>query len=143
MGTDEPLRGWADEAERFSENHPARMDTGTPPGVANRERKDWRSAGFPLQSWERVQGRRSRWAVFRPGPVTRMTASVADLTAAIAMILAPPPPPKRGGTFFYCPWREQSEPGTVSVCGIPHARYRGARFRTQAAYRRHWRRYHT
>jgi hypothetical protein len=46
-----------------------------------------------------------------------------------------PPPPRRGGTFVYCP---------VTLCaseaqGVP---LDYTRFRTEKAYRRHWRRRH-
>ena len=52
------------------------------------------------------------------------------------------PDPKRGGTFLYCPWTEE-RPGHVSVCGAANLKRTGARFRSLAKYRRHWRRAHS
>jgi hypothetical protein len=56
-----------------------------------------------------------------------------------------PPEPKRGGTFFYCPWTSLTHVNGVTrwSCGWDRARWAGSRFRTAAAYRRHWRRVHT
>jgi hypothetical protein len=51
------------------------------------------------------------------------------------------PEPDRGGTFFYCPWTEK-HPGGGSACGAANRKRTGARFRTAAKYRRHWRRAH-
>jgi hypothetical protein len=59
---------------------------------------------------------------------------------------AEPPEPERGGTFFYCPWAEdRTEHGRVThwACGVLKPGWAtGTRFRTEAAYRRHWRRQH-
>ena len=53
------------------------------------------------------------------------------------------PPPITGGTFHYCPWRERIKGGVVS-CGVRKWGWAtGTRFRTLAAYRRHWRKCHT
>lgn len=51
------------------------------------------------------------------------------------------PPPKRGGTFFYCPWTDRGA-GYSAVCGQGNRARTGARFRTLARYRRHWRKAH-
>lgn len=59
------------------------------------------------------------------------------------------PPPKCGGTFFYCPWTERTVKRagavTVSWCGAG-SKYGvavPARFRSETAYRRHFRRAHS
>jgi hypothetical protein len=58
-----------------------------------------------------------------------------------------PPPPKRGGTFVYCPWahvEKRTGRTEVTLCA---SEAQGVvldytRFRTEKAYRRHWRRQH-
>lgn len=58
------------------------------------------------------------------------------------------PPPIRGGTYFYCPWNEtvrETAGGRVThwACGVLHVGWAtGTRFRTEKAYRRHYRRDH-
>ena len=52
------------------------------------------------------------------------------------------PPPRRGGTYLYCPWEKWAGFGSVTVC-TRSRRCNGTRFRTLAAYRRHWRRHHS
>lgn len=53
------------------------------------------------------------------------------------------PNPIRGGTFYYCPWQETTKPGTVTSCGIKKPGWAtGTRFRTDQAYRHHYRKYH-
>lgn len=56
------------------------------------------------------------------------------------------PDPIRGGTWFYCPWQEiRTEGGRAShvSCGIRRWNWAsGSRFRTAAAYRRHYRKQH-
>jgi hypothetical protein len=56
------------------------------------------------------------------------------------------PRPRRGGTFFYCPWNIHVRVGGRTdhwFCGTPKAGWAtGTRFRTAAAYRRHYRRDH-
>lgn len=57
------------------------------------------------------------------------------------------PEPVRGGTFFYCPWQERETLSGGRVdhhsCGVLKPGWAtGTRFRTAAAYRRHYRRHH-
>lgn len=57
------------------------------------------------------------------------------------------PEPRRGGTFFYCPWqmRENGKAGRITqwFCGVLKPGWAtGSRFRTAAAYRRHYRKHH-
>lgn len=53
------------------------------------------------------------------------------------------PNPIRGGTFYYCPWEERPRPGTVVSCGIRKPGWAtGTRFRTDRAYRHHYRKDH-
>ena len=82
-----------------------------------------------------------RWAGLSFAPRT----DFAKLAQARREIATEPPSPKRGGTFFYCPWtlRERKAGGvSVSSCGGVQHWGAGTRFRTEAAYRRHWRRAH-
>lgn len=56
------------------------------------------------------------------------------------MSLTEVPPPKHGGTFFYCPWTEfNAATAAVNWCARS---WRGSRFRTAKAARRHFRRHH-
>ncbi len=61
------------------------------------------------------------------------------------VILSKVPEPRHNGTFYYCPYRVEEQHGggiSVTTCGMKYHSYTGSRFRTEKAYRRHWRRYH-
>jgi hypothetical protein len=61
----------------------------------------------------------------------------------VAAYLHDVPAPIRGGTFFYCPWFERGR-GYYTTCGVRKYNWAtGSRFRTAAAYRRHYRKYHS
>jgi hypothetical protein len=52
------------------------------------------------------------------------------------------PPPIKGGTFFYCPCQRETARSLVIYDILKPGRATCSRFRTAAAYRRHYRRYH-
>jgi hypothetical protein len=63
-----------------------------------------------------------------------------DLIERLTALLVPLP--IRGGTYLYCPWRKRIPYGVMS-CGVGHVGWAtGTRFRTERAYRRHWRQHH-